>query len=70
MTGWRKRTIMEMAQEAGLFTHKEIQPELKAFAQLVREDEREACAAKAEQVGQYKNHIGIAAAIRARKEQA
>ena len=30
------------------------------------EDEREACAAKAEQVGQYKNHIGIASAIRAR----
>lgn len=28
--------------------------------------EREACAAKAEQVGQHKNHIGIAAAIRAR----
>jgi hypothetical protein len=28
--------------------------------------EREACAAKAEQVGQYKNHIGIAEAIRAR----
>jgi hypothetical protein len=31
------------------------------------EAEREACAAKAEQVGQHKNHIGIAAAIRARK---
>jgi len=30
------------------------------------EAEREACAAKAEQVGQHKNHIGIAAAIRAR----
>ena len=28
--------------------------------------EREACAVKAEQVGQHKNHIGIAAAIRAR----
>ena len=28
--------------------------------------EREACAAKAEQVGQHKNHIGIATAIRAR----
>ena len=28
--------------------------------------EREACAAKAEQEGQHKNHIGIAAAIRAR----
>lgn len=28
--------------------------------------EREACAAKEEQVGQHKNHLGIAAAIRAR----
>ena len=28
--------------------------------------EREACAKVAEQVGQHKNHIGIAAAIRAR----
>ena len=55
--------------------------ELEAFAKLVEEaafkrwaaqtklavqNEREACAAKAEQVGQYKNHIGIASAIRAR----
>ena len=31
--------------------------------------EREACAAKAEQIGQHKNHIGIAAAIRARGQQ-
>jgi len=45
MTGWRKRTIMEMAQEAGfeldcvsLEWHKRI----VAFAKLVREDEREA----------------------------
>lgn len=54
--------------------------ELHKFADLIRADERnramrenayvlaerEACAAKAEQVGQHKNHIGIAAAIRAR----
>jgi hypothetical protein len=64
--GTSMKSIIEMAREAGLFTHKEVQPELEAFAALVREDEREACAAKAEQVGQYKNHIGIAAAIRAR----
>jgi len=44
MTGWRKRTIMEMAQEAefeldcvSLEWHKRIE----AFAKLVREDERE-----------------------------
>lgn len=39
------------------------------YSQLYRNTviaEREACAAKAEQVGQHKNHIGIAAAIRAR----
>ena len=36
------------------------------FARLVAEHEREACAKVAEWVGQDKNHIGIAAAIRAR----
>ena len=55
---------------------------VEKFAELIRADERdramrenayvlaerEACAAKAEQVGQHKNHIGIAAAIRARGE--
>jgi hypothetical protein len=30
-----------MAREAGLFTHKEVQAELKAFEALVRADERE-----------------------------
>ena len=63
---WRKREIMEMAREAGLQEHIVFSRALEAFAELVREDEREACAAKAEQVGQHKNHIGIAAAIRAR----
>ena len=32
------KTIQEMAREAGLFTHKEVQPEIEAFAALVRED--------------------------------
>ena len=35
------RDTIEMAREAGLFTHKEVQAELKAFAALVRADERE-----------------------------
>jgi len=29
--------IMEMARQAGLFTHKEVQPEIMAFAKLVVE---------------------------------
>ena len=37
------RDVIEMAREAGLFTHKEVQPELERFAELVRADEREAC---------------------------
>jgi predicted hydrocarbon binding protein len=56
---WRKRTIMEMAREAGLrsavllhmygkesaLCDSEIEElgQLEAFAALVREDEREAC---------------------------
>ena len=51
MTGWRKRTIMEMAREAGFEGCSELTwegvictEELEAFAAMVREDEREACA--------------------------
>ncbi len=32
---------LDMAREAGLFTHKEVQAELKAFEAIVRADERE-----------------------------
>jgi len=32
------KTVIEMAREAGLFTHKEVQPELERFAELVRKD--------------------------------
>jgi hypothetical protein len=43
MTGWRKRTIMEMAREAGIrdCTCSGEFGCLEAFAKLVREDERE-----------------------------
>jgi hypothetical protein len=34
------KTVIEMAKEAGLFTHKEVQPEIERFAELVRADER------------------------------
>jgi len=51
MSGWRKRTIMEMAREAGfnfeqgfLLRVTGIDEDLERFAKLVREDEREACA--------------------------
>jgi hypothetical protein len=60
MTGWRKRTIMEMAREAGFEGCAELTwenvictEELEAFAKLVREDEREACAKTVENIETY-----------------
>ena len=49
VTGWRKREIMEMAREAQLpyfYQTGDVAnlKQLEAFAALVREDEREACA--------------------------
>ena len=47
------KTVIEMAREAGLFTHKEVQPELERLVELARADaiadEREACAKVCEQ---------------------
>ena len=45
-----KEDIIRMAREAGLFTHKEVQPELIAFANLVAEHEREACEMAVEEI--------------------
>ena len=69
------KTVVEMAQTT-LFRMNTVDnesvfwtatdEELKAFADLIRADEREACARVAEQVGQDKNQHGIAAAIRNR----
>ena len=39
-----KDDIIKLAREAGLFTHKEVQPELERFANLVAAAEREECA--------------------------
>jgi len=48
MSGWRKRTIMEMAREAGLHIATDVNwmpivglEYAEKFAKLVREDERE-----------------------------
>jgi hypothetical protein len=40
------KTVIEMAKEAGLFTHKEVRPELERFAELIRADERQQIIAK------------------------
>ena len=70
MTGWRKRTIMEMAREVKMpydfVTGEPINIEkLEAFAKLVREDEREECAKVCEQYKGYGGNL-FAPAIRAR----
>ena len=64
--------IIEMARKAGLFTHREVQPEIVAFAKLVAQHEREACAKLCESLP-MQQEIDVrdqcAAAIRARGEQ-
>ena len=47
MSGWRKRTIVELAREAGFEqaghdSLQEFTARMEAFAKLVREEEREA----------------------------
>jgi hypothetical protein len=70
---WRKREIMDMAREArGMFSELPLmdawvfsEKSLEAFAKLVREDEREACAKLCEQPG-WNAANWCAKAIRAR----
>ena len=61
-----KDEIIRMAREAGLFTHKEVQPELERFANLVAAAEREACAKVCEERGMVKGGEVFSARIRAR----
>ena len=66
-----KEDIIKLAREAGLFTHKEVQPELLAFAALVAAAEREACAKVCDEInndydGEEVSASWIATAIRAR----
>ncbi|CAB4134225.1 hypothetical protein UFOVP272_35 [uncultured Caudovirales phage] len=37
-SGWRKRTIMELARDCGINFHQAKWPELERFAELVREE--------------------------------
>ena len=60
------KDIIRMAREAGLFTHKEVQPELIAFADLVAAAEREACAKVCEERGMVKGGEVFASRIRSR----
>ena len=60
-----KDVIIAMAREAGLFTHKEVQPELARFADLVAAAEREECARVCEEIDGTEPRA-CAAAIRAR----
>ena len=66
------KTVIEMAREAGLYTHKEVQPELRLFAQLVAkkavEAEREACAKAADDQWVRNPNVSGGDAIRARSQ--
>ena len=62
-----KDDVIRLAREAGMFTHKEVQPELERFAALVAAAEREECAKVCETVGNHNITAACAAAIRARK---
>ena len=75
MTGWRKRQVVDMAREADLIDDTSASDwyvyQLERFAELVRADEREACAKVCEETP-WSNWFtaDCAAAIRARGEQA
>ena len=54
----KQEDIICMAKEAGLFVHKEVQPELLAFANLVAAAEREACAAMFDDHNVWDEEVG------------
>ena len=61
-----KDEIIRMARQAGMFVHKEVQPELERFANLVAAAEREACAKVCEERGMVKGGEVFASRIRLR----
>jgi len=65
-----KDDIIKLAREAGLFTHKEVQPELERFANLVAAAERDACALVCNEQEELRGHTPwhCATAIRARSQ--
>jgi hypothetical protein len=72
-----REDILKLAREAGVYTHKEVQPEIARFAALVAAHERELCAKVCESLKSplenadrlYNNGTAAcAAAIRARSQ--
>lgn len=59
--------VIRLAREAGMFTHKEVQPEIERFAALVAAEVMEEDAKVCETVGNHNITAACAAAIRARK---
>ena len=63
------KTVIEMAREAGIIHPEMVDKTLERFAELVRADEREACAKVCDDIEQAKNFSGpmhCAASIRNR----
>jgi hypothetical protein len=60
-----KNEIIKLAQKAGLYTHKDVQPELLAFANLVAAAQKEADAKLCEEIEPFYG-VMFANAIRAR----
>lgn len=61
MTG---RTTIEMAREAGLYVHKEVQSEIRRFEELVRADERNSWPAEMEAMERQVNILTDALAFK------
>ena len=57
--------IMKLARKAGLYTHKDVQPEILAFANLVAAAQKEADAKLCEEIEPFYG-VMFANAIRAR----
>ena len=66
-----REDVIRMAREAGLFVHKEVQPEIERFAALVAAAEREEIADDLEHgyMDDEGHHIQYAAVIRAKSKQ-
>ena len=60
-----KDEIIKLAREAGLYTHKDVQPEILAFANLVAAAQKEADAKLCEEIEPFYG-VMFANAIRAR----
>jgi hypothetical protein len=73
MTTLTTKEVIEMAKEAGMMPHSVYDfaiyvEELEAFAKLVAQHEREACAKLCENFGGFKDGHSCAESIRARGE--